>query len=153
MTDVSPRSRLLIWGVLAGFVVVSATLVVVAAWISSDEADPERTAGPPSEVQAQAGLAPNVALFGDTVQAHVDVVVDTTRIDPDSIRVAADFVPWEIVEKPERRKTSAGDLAYVRIAYTLRCLSSTCIPSGRSTTYQFDTWSGVVCTRHPDRSR
>jgi len=132
-----PRGRLLMWGVLAGLVVVSAALVVLVAWISSGEADPRRAARPPSEVEAQADLAPKVALFGDTVQAHVDIVVDTTRIDPDSIRVASDFLPWEIVDKPERRQTSAGDLAYVRTAYTLRCLSATCVPSGRSTTYQF----------------
>ena len=138
MTDASPRGRLSIWGVLAGVVAVSAALVVLAAWISGEEADPQRTANPPSEVEAQADLAPKVALFGDTVRAHVDVVADATRVDPDSIRIAADFAPWEIVEKPERRQTSAGDLAYVRTEYTLRCLSSTCIPPGRSTTYQFD---------------
>ena len=139
MTGASTRGRPLIWGALAGVVVVSAAaLVVTAAWISSEEADSHRTARPQSEVEAEADLAPKVALFGDTVRAHVDVVVDATRVDPDSIRIAADFAPWEIVEKPERRQTSAGELAYVRVAYTLRCLSSTCPPSGRSTTYRFD---------------
>lgn len=139
MTHVPPRGRPLIWGVLAGVVVVSAVLVVVAAWISGEQADPQRKADhPPFDVEAEADLAPKVALFGDTVRAHVDVVVDATRVDPDSIRIAADFAPWEIVEKPERRQTSAGELAYVRVAYTLQCLSSTCPPSGRSTTYRFD---------------
>jgi len=129
---------MLIWGVLAGVVVVSAALVVMTAWISSRGSDSQRAAEPPPEVQAEADLGPKVALFGDTVQAHVDVVVDRTRVDPDSVRIAADFAPFEIVEKPDRRQTSAGDLAYVRTAYTLRCLSPACVPSGRSTTYQFD---------------
>ena len=135
---VTRRGRLLTWGVMAAVVVVSAILVVLTAWISSDPTDGPGKAGPPFDVKAEADLAPKVALFGDTVRAHVDVVVDTTRVDSDSIRIAADFAPWEIVEKPERRQTSAGGLEYVRTAYTLRCLSSTCVPSGRSTTYQFD---------------
>jgi hypothetical protein len=135
---VPQRGRLPIWGVLAGVVVVSAVLVILTAWISNDQRGTPRKADPPIDVEAEADLAPKVALFGDTVRAHVDVVVDATRVDSDSIRIAADFAPWEMVDKPERRQTSAGDLAYVRTAYTLRCLSSTCIPSGRSTTYQFD---------------
>ena len=143
MTDASqrrrlPSDRMLIWGVLAGVVVVSAALVVATAWISSRGAVSHVTAERPPEVQAEADLAPKIALFGDTVRAHVDVVVDTTRVDPDSVRIAADFAPWEIVEKPDRRETSAGGLAYVRTAYTLRCLSAACVPPGRSTTYQFD---------------
>jgi hypothetical protein len=139
VTDVSqrgrqPSDRMLLWGVLAAVVAVSAALVVAAAWISSRGASPHGTAEPRTEVQAEADLAPKATLFGDTVRAHVDVVVDRTRIDPDSVRIAADFAPFEIVEKPDRRQTSAGDLAYVRTAYTLRCLSAACVPSGRSTT-------------------
>jgi hypothetical protein len=140
----------LIWGVLAAVVVVSAGLVVTAAWISSRGEGPHGTAEPPPEVQAEADLAPKVALFGDTVRAHVDVVVDGTRVDPESVRIAADFAPWEIVEKPDRRVISAEDLTYVRTAYTLRCLSAACVPSGRSTTYHFD--PGRVSFAHVTRA-
>ena len=141
---------MVLWGVLAGVVVVSAALVVAAAWISNLGGGPRSAAETPPEVQAEADLAPKVVLFGDTVQAHVDVVVDRTRIDPDSVRIAADFAPFEIVDTPDRRETSAGDLAYVRTAYTLRCLSAACVPSGRSTTYQFE--PGRVSFAHVTRA-
>ena len=48
------------------------------------------------------------ALFGDTVEARIDVVTSTATVDPDSVRVAAEFSPWETVGKPERTRRDAG---------------------------------------------
>jgi hypothetical protein len=131
-----PRGRVLIWAGLAGVVALSTVLVVLVVWISGGGTGFRRGDEPP-EIEAEADLAPKVALFGDTVLAHVDVVLDSTLVDPDSVRIAADFLPWEVVGTPKRRQVSAGDWAYLRTTYTLRCLSSVCVPSGRSTTYEF----------------
>ena len=90
-----------------------------------------------ADIEAEATLSPAVALFGDTVLAHVDVLVDKTRVDPDSVRVAARFVPFEIVGPPQRLRRDAGDSAYLRRTFVLRCLSGTCVPSGESARYEF----------------
>ncbi len=84
-----------------------------------------------AEIQAEATLSPAVALFGDTVLAHVDVLLNRTRVDPDSVRVAADFAPFEIVGPPRRLRRDAGDTTYLSRTFVLRCLSGTCVPSGR----------------------
>ncbi len=36
----------------------------------------------PTELEAIAGVAPRVALFGDTIEATLDVIVDPERVDP-----------------------------------------------------------------------
>jgi hypothetical protein len=77
-------------------------------------------------------------LFGDTVRASVDVTLDTERIDPESVRVAADLSPWEVVGRPDRRVVSAGERAHVRATFVLRCLTGACVPSGNFTVYEFD---------------
>jgi hypothetical protein len=93
--------------------------------------------GPPPEVTAGVVVAPREVLFGDTVMARFDVIVDRERVDPDSVRVAADFDPWEIAGTPETRRQDDGDTSYVRITYALRCVSGTCVPSGQSGRYSF----------------
>lgn len=91
----------------------------------------------PTELEAGVTLEPPVALFGDTVLAHVDVVLDAARVDPASVRVAASFEPFEIVGPPKRSQRVAGDSAYLRRTFVLRCLSGTCVPSGESARHEF----------------
>ncbi|MDQ3672584.1 MAG: hypothetical protein M3364_09165 [Actinomycetota bacterium] len=90
-----------------------------------------------TEIEAEVTLEPAVALFGDTVLAHVDVLVDTSRVDPESVRVGAQFAPFEIVGPARRLRRDAGDNAYLRRTFVLRCLTGTCVPSGESARYEF----------------
>jgi len=90
-----------------------------------------------ADIEAQATLSPAVALFGDRVLAHVDVVLDETLVDPQSVRVAAAFAPFVIVGPPTRLRRDAGDTVYLRRTFVLRCLSGTCVPSGESARYEF----------------
>jgi len=90
-----------------------------------------------AEIEAEATLEPAVALFGDTVLAHIDVLLDSTRVDPSSVRVAASFAPFEIVGPPRSSLRETGDSAYLRRTFVLRCLSGTCVPSGESARYEF----------------
>jgi hypothetical protein len=85
-------------------------------------------ADPPPAVKAQAVLSPQIVLFGDTLTARVDVTVDPTRVDPDSVRVRTDFAPWEHVEPPRRLRKDGGGTAYVSVTFVLRCLTSPCVP-------------------------
>jgi hypothetical protein len=125
------------FGLLA-LAALTAAGVVLVTWARGDDtpAQPTREASP--EIETQASMRPRPVLFGDTVRASVDVVLDSERIDPESVRVAADFTPWEVVGRPEQRVASAGKRAYVRTTFVLRCLTGACVPSGNFSVYEFD---------------
>jgi hypothetical protein len=97
--------------------------------------------GPPppdvAEIEAEASLSSRTAFFGDTVLAHVDVLLDKTRVDPESVRVAADFVPFEPIGRPRRSRRDAGSSAHVRTTFVLRCLSGACVPAADSERVEF----------------
>jgi hypothetical protein len=131
------QRRRALWVLGLGAVVVSAGGVVLG--LSRMGGQP--TAPPPREassaIDAQASFTPRVLLFGDTVRAHVDVMLDAERVDPGSVRVAADFSPFEVVGQPDRRVVSAGEQAYVRTTFVLRCVTAACAQSGQSARYEF----------------
>jgi hypothetical protein len=74
----------------------------------------------------QATIAPTVALFGDPVQARLDVAVDRRKVDPDRLRIATDFRPFERLDT-HRTTRDAGRITYIRQTYALRCLSRQCL--------------------------
>ncbi len=124
--------------VLAVAVAVSGALVTASVVPSRGDEGPDAAAAVDlADIEAAATLEPAVALFGDTVLAHVDVLLDKTLVDPESVRVAANFVPFEIVGPPRRLRRDAGDSAYLRRTFVLRCLTGTCVPSGESARYEF----------------
>ncbi len=122
---------------LAVAAIAGALVVFFATW---DRGSDEALAGPedPSGIEAQATLSPRTVLFGDTVRADVHVAVDSSRIDPDSVRVAAEFSPWTVVGTPERVRRDAGTTTHVRTTYVLRCLTGGCELSGESAPLQLD---------------
>lgn len=122
---------------LAVAAIVGALTIFLAAW---DRGSVGTTAAPedPSGVEVQATLTPRTVLFGDTVRADVHVAVDSSRIDPDSVRVVADFSPWEVAGTPERIRRDAGDTTHVRTTFVLRCLSGGCELSGPSAPLQLE---------------
>ncbi len=129
------RNGFLIGAALVGAAGVIALAVVLLTWDSG-----ERSSSPAIDaaIEARATLAPRTALFGDTIRANVDVMVDTTRVDPDSIRVVTDFSPWEVIGAPERAQRDAGETTLVRTTYVLRCLTGPCVPPGQSAALEFD---------------
>jgi hypothetical protein len=102
---------------------IAGLAAVVAAWASGPA-----TAAPGPPVEVKATLTPQILLFGDTLTARVDVVVDKARVDPDSVRVRTDFAPWELVTPVERVRRDGGGTALVRTTFQLRCLTSPCVP-------------------------
>jgi len=130
-----PKERILM---VAG--VVAAALVggLLAAFVLLRG---EESGGPPprevSGIEAEASLSARAAFFGDTVLAHVDVLLDKTRVDPESVRVAAEFAPFELIGRPERRRRDAGDSSHVRTTFVLRCLSGACVPAADSERFEF----------------
>ena len=56
--------------------------VVVLATLARDDGPTEQPRGEtPPEIEAEATIAPRPVLFGDTVRASVDVMLDTERVD------------------------------------------------------------------------
>jgi hypothetical protein len=126
-------------GALTAAVAAAVLVVALASWNGADETpNGLPRPGGDSGIEAAAGFSPRAALFGDTVQARVDVVLDPTRIDARSVRVAADFTPWQAVGKPERVQRDVGDMAHVRTTFVLRCLTGSCVLTGPSARLEFE---------------
>ena len=84
---------------------------------------------PGSFVSASGELGPPIHLFGDTITADVNVVVDRTKLDPGRISLKTFFEPYEPVEEMSVARREAGNLAEVRYQLRLRCLQRACITS------------------------
>jgi hypothetical protein len=78
--------------------------------------------------KAYASLGPPVSLFGDAVTAKVAVVADTKWVDPARLRVTADFRPYKPVTQALVLHTGSGRFLQVTWIWTLRCLTSPCVP-------------------------
>ena len=111
---------------LAGM--LAAGLVAVFA---SDRGGSPAAAPPPPEdgLEASATFSPRIVLFGDTLTARVDVMVDRRALDPARVRVGWDPTPWRFVRPPARTVESVGETAHVRLSYVLRCLAGECAPA------------------------
>lgn len=116
---------------LGGLAAVLVGVLIAAHPVRADAAD----AASGAEIEVQATLSPRVILFGDTVRAHVDVRLDRARIDPDSVRVAADVTPFEIVDRPRTVSRRLGDSVVLRTTLVLHCAGANCLPTGQSERY------------------
>lgn len=102
-----------------------AVLLVALVWDRVQGGESPGAEGP--AIEARTDLAPRNLFFGDTVSALVEVTLDRNRVDPDSVRVEADFAPWKRIAKPERSRSDRGTTTSVRFTYVLRCLGNRCI--------------------------
>ena len=121
----------------AGVAVASALAVVLVASERGRDDESRPAIERPETIAAEGVLSPRTVLFGDTVRARVDVLLDRTRVDPDSVRVSAQFSPWEVVGQPEQIRRDAGSTTYVRTTFVLRCLTSPCVPPGQTAPLEF----------------
>ena len=80
-----------------------------------------------SFVTATGSLSPTVHLFGDTITAEVQAVVDRAQLDPGRVSLKTFFEPYEQVGETEVSRRDAGDLSEVRYRLKLRCLTRTCM--------------------------
>jgi hypothetical protein len=129
--------RVLLAAAVTMAALLGALAVFLVGWQSGGKESSPPTTDPLPEIEADVVLAPREVLFGDTVQARFEIVLDKERVDPESVRVAADFDPWEIVGQSATRRQDDGDLSYLRTTFVLRCVTGTCLPSGQSARYDF----------------
>ncbi len=80
-------------------------------------------------VRVTSGVAPNGAFFGQPVVAYVDVRVDSSQVDPDRVRVDAEFTPYVADGPPTSERVDSGRTTRLTYRYPLRCLAQGCDPS------------------------
>lgn len=132
------RGLLSVLGLGAVAAVTAIAVVVVATRDGADGGNSPARPVLAEGIQARASIAPRTILFGDTIAAHVDVVLDRRRVDPDSVRIATEFLPWEVVGEPERSRRDAGATTHLRTTFLLRCTSSPCLPANQSAALEFN---------------
>ena len=107
-----------------------AAVVVFVALLSGCAGDSDQAAPPPGRALAMsAALTPKAHLFGDFVQARLDVIVDRKRLDPDRIRPTLDFLPYRIQGGVRRSRDDFSHFTRLRWDATLRCVTIACVPS------------------------
>jgi hypothetical protein len=79
-------------------------------------------------LKAYATVNPAVHLFGDEVTAKIAIVADTKWVDPRRLHVATNFAPYEPTKPPSVLRLQVGRFAQVTWTWTLRCISSPCVP-------------------------
>ena len=79
-------------------------------------------------LRARASLSDRIVVFGDTIEARVDVAPDRRHIDPSKVEVRAAFDPGRRAGPVRVTRRQAGSSAHVEVTYTLRCLKQACVP-------------------------
>jgi hypothetical protein len=78
-------------------------------------------------LSASWSLSPAAALFGEPVQARVDMLLDREQLDPGGISFQPDFTPFEVVGEPSVSREDLGGFTRLRYEWTLRCITLGCI--------------------------
>ena len=101
-----------------------------AALLAGCADDGEQAAPPPGRSLATSrALTPTAHLFGDFVQARLDVIVDRDDLDPDGVKASLDFLPYRIQKGVTRSREDFSHFTRLRWEATLRCITIACVPS------------------------
>lgn len=104
---------------------VAAAVVLLAPGCGGEDDEPAVPLG--RFIAASRMLTPTTHLFGDTVTARVDVVVDRDELDPDRVRLEAKFPPYELVRTMQVERRDHDRYTRLRYTLTLRCLGRACL--------------------------
>jgi hypothetical protein len=118
---VIPRRAVIVAGVAA---VVIGVITLAAGILSTGGGGSALPNGAP--LASTASIEPSVVQFGDPLTARIDIAVDTKKVDPDGVRIATDFRPFDRLSQ-HRTRRDAGRITYIRETYRLRCLSRDCV--------------------------
>lgn len=86
------------------------------------------TAASQTQLSVATSISPGPAFFGDLLTARVEVLVDSARVDPASVRLEADFVPYAATGGPLRSSSGSGDTVALGYRFSISCLSAECVP-------------------------
>jgi hypothetical protein len=103
-----------------------AAALVVAGLVSGSDAEVAPPSGDP--VSLESSVAPQRALFGDRLDATLTVTIDSTRVDPETVEVAAFFRPFRRVGPIETTRTELGETVVLEYRYPIQCIDRGCLP-------------------------
>jgi hypothetical protein len=116
---------------------VVAGIALGLLWLARDNEDRSTGQRPPETLAVAAEVQPEVHVFGDPVEAVVDVVLDRTLIVPDSVSIQADFAPYEQAGPVSVLRSESGSTARVQFRYRLECLREGCAPAAARRAVEF----------------
>jgi hypothetical protein len=117
------RRVLLALGALAAIGGVVA-LVVIAA----DDPEPELAPPAADSVVMEATVSPTRYGFGDRLVAQMELLVDSTRVDPASVVPAVFFRPFRRIGPIETERRDLGSTTVLRFDYHIQCVDRACVP-------------------------
>ncbi len=105
-------------------------------------------------IAVRADVLPHEHLFGDTLTAQVDVLLDRAFVKPESVRIEENFAPFRVQGNVRREREDLGDTTHLRYVYTLDCLrGDPCLPDQEGRTFEFpDVRVSHVVTEIGDRT-
>ena len=123
-TEADPLSRRTLAALAAGALALLAGILAIALIRSGGP-----TTAPPARALAVAtSVSPRPAFFGDLLTARTEVLVDATRIDPNSVRLEAEFFPYTEARAPLRSSSRSGPVVALGYRFPISCLSADCVP-------------------------
>jgi hypothetical protein len=129
---VTQRPRLLFVVGLAAVAVVTTLAIVAIAGLGGEEKSAGQAMPGQAAVTAKADVTPRTHLFGDTLTARIDLVVDRDAVGPALPTVVRSFAPYT-VERVTTARRDAGRFSQLRYTFRLRCLREACLStSGRA---------------------
>jgi hypothetical protein len=87
--------------------------------------------GGPTAIRAGVTVTPTVQTFGNAVTAIVSVFADTKWVHPADIRLRTNFAPFARAAPAIEHESKHGRLLERTWRWTLRCLTSACLPDAR----------------------
>jgi HAMP domain-containing protein len=116
-----PAVRLLAVGAVLG----TALAAVLVAMLGHRQASSAHLLGDPLVVNG--ALSTSAALFGDPLEADVDVYSNDRSIEAGSVTISTDFRPYRVAATRISR-SSQGGVSLLRTRISLECLTHNCLP-------------------------
>lgn len=114
------RRRLLIAG---GVAAAAVTAILLLTLLTGGT----KVAVPKAPVVGTSQLSRSGTLFGDRVQASVQVIVDRERVDPSQVGFTANFQPFVQLGSPTVTRKDTGQLSRLVYSAQLICLTNLCL--------------------------
>lgn len=113
----------------AGGVAVAAVVVAVVAvsLAGRDEEDVRPPALRGEVLSTATSFSPQAHLFGERVQARLDILFDRARVPVETVNANPRFAPYTVVSRKVTRET-LGAIGRVRYDITLECVTRRCLP-------------------------